>query len=120
MVLEDVKFLEEYVLVAEVSEMEGMEPQSLVEAKWCPDWLQWEKGIKEELEMLRLARTWELVDHPWGDQNIVASKWVFWAKKDAAGNIIRHKARLVVQGFSQVPGVDYFDTYTPVAYLASI
>jgi hypothetical protein len=119
MVLEDAKFLEEYVLVAEVSEMEGMELQSLAEAKWHPDWLQWERGI-EELETLRLAGTWKLVDHPGGDQNIVGSKWVFRAKKDAAGNIIRHKARLVAQGFSQVPGVDYFDTYAPVARLASI
>lgn len=45
---------------------------------------------------------------------------MFRAKKDAAGNIVRHKARLVAQGFSQVPGVDYFDTYAPVAKLASI
>jgi hypothetical protein len=39
MVLEDTEFLEDYVLVAEVSEMEGMEPQSLAEVKWHPDWL---------------------------------------------------------------------------------
>ena len=52
--------------------------------------------------------------------NIVGSKWVFRAKKDAAGNVIRYKARLVAQGFSQVPGVDYFDTFAPVARLASI
>lgn len=52
--------------------------------------------------------------------NIVGSKWVYHAKKDAAGNIIHYKARLVAQGFSQVPGVDYFDTFAPVAKLASI
>ena len=51
---------------------------------------------------------------------MVGSKWVFRAKKDAAGNVVRYKARLVAQGFSQVPGVDYFDTYAPVARLASI
>jgi hypothetical protein len=72
------------------------------------------------LETLRIAGTWELVEHPGGDQNVVGSKWVFRAKKDASGHIIRHKARLVAQGFSQVPGVDYFDTYAPVARLASI
>jgi hypothetical protein len=59
MVLEDTEFLEEYVLVAEVSEMKGMEPQSLAEVKRCLDWLQWERGIKEELETLRLAGTWK-------------------------------------------------------------
>ena len=80
----------------------------------------WEKGIQEELEMLRLAGTWELVDHLGGNQVIVGSKWVFCAKKDAAGNIIRHKARLVAQSFSQVPGVNYFNTYASVTRLASI
>jgi hypothetical protein len=47
-------------------------------------------------------------------------KWVYHAKKDAAGNVICYKAHLVAQGFSQVPGVDYFDTFAPVAKLASI
>ena len=47
-------------------------------------------------------------------------KWVFRAKKDAAGNVIRYKAQLVAQEFSQVLGVDYFNTFAPVARLASI
>ena len=50
----------------------------------------------------------------------MGSKWVFRVKKNAAGNVVRYKARLVAQGFSQVPGVDYFDTFAPVARLASI
>ena len=54
------------------------------------------------------------------DANVVASKWVFQAKKDAAGNMVRYKARLVAQGFSQIPGVNYFDTFAPVARLAPI
>ena len=79
----------------------------------------WEKAIEEELSTLKDAGTWELVDAPEG-VNIVGSKWVFRAKKDATGNFVRYKARLVAQGFSQVPGVDYFDTFAPVARLASI
>ena len=77
-----------------------------MEAKKRPDWPLWEKAIQEELGALKAAGTWEVVDEPEG-VNIVGSKWVFKAKKDAAGNVIRYKARLVAQGFSQVPGVDY-------------
>ena len=47
--------------------------------------------------------------------NVVGSKWVFRAKKNAAGDVERYKARLVAQGFSQVLGVDYFDMFAPVA-----
>jgi hypothetical protein len=50
----------------------------------------------------------------------VGSKWVFQAKKNAAGNVICYKARLIAQGFSQVSGVDYFDMFAPVVHLASI
>ena len=102
-----------------IAEAKALEPTSLAEAKQRPDWPQWEHGIREELAMLEKAGTWELIEPPAG-ANIIGSKWVFRAKKDAAGNVVRHKARLVTQGFSQVPGVDYFDTYTPVAKLASI
>ena len=63
---------------------------------------------------MKAAGTWDLVEAPKG-ANVVGSKWVFRVKKDAMGKIIRYKARLVAQGFSQVPGVDYFDTFAPVA-----
>src|SRR6202522_752242 len=111
--------IDEYAFAAETTNSEALEPQILNEAKSRPDWKLWEKAIEEELETLREAGTWELVDVPEG-VNVVGSKWVFRAKKDAAGNVVRYKARLVAQGFSQVPGVDYFDTYAPVAQLASI
>jgi Reverse transcriptase (RNA-dependent DNA polymerase) len=111
--------VEEYAFAAETSNAEALEPRSLAEARKRPDWPLWEKAIEEELATLKAAGTWEVVDEPRG-VNIVGSKWVFKAKKDAAGNVVRYKARLVAQGFSQVPGVDYFDTFAPVARLASI
>jgi hypothetical protein len=83
------------------------------------DCLLWEKAIEEELLTLQCAGTWMLVDAPKG-ANVVGSKWVFQAKKDAGGKVVRYKARLVTQGFSQAPGVDYFDTFTLVARLTSI
>src|SRR6266498_191235 len=112
-------YVDEYALAAEIGDTEALEPRSLAEVKKWPDWHLWEKAIQEELATLKTAGTWELVDAP-EDANIVGSKWVFRAKKDAAGNVVRYKARLVAQGFSQVPGVNYFDTFAPVARLASI
>jgi hypothetical protein len=110
---------EEYVMVAEISEVKALEPRSLADAMHHPDWPLWEKAIYEELTLLQETGTWELTDPPTG-ANIVGSEWVYYAKKDAAGNVIHYKACLVAQGFSQVPGVDYFDTFAPVAKLASI
>ncbi|KZV80781.1 hypothetical protein EXIGLDRAFT_569675, partial [Exidia glandulosa HHB12029] len=109
----------EYAFAAEMSDADALEPRTLSEAQRRPDWTLWEQAIREELATLDAMGTWELVDAPAG-ANVVGSKWVFRAKKDATGSVVRHKARLVAQGFSQVPGVDYFDTFAPVAKLASI
>ena len=113
------KDIEEVTLVVDVGDVEPLEPKSLADAKRRPDWPNWERGIREELKTLEDSGTWELTDAPPG-ANVVGSKWVFRLKRDAAGHIVRYKARLVAQGFSQVEGVDYFDTYAPVAKLASL
>ena len=108
----------EFIFVAETADAEALEPHTLAEAKRRPDWSSWEQAIKEELDTLKAAGTWRLEDAPPG-VNIIGSKWVLKAKKDAAGNVVRYKARLVAQGFSQIGGIDYDDTYAPVAKLSS-
>jgi len=108
--------LEEYAMLAEIGEVEALEPRTLAEARHRPDWTLWEKAIYEELAMLCDAGTWELVDPP-ADTNIVGSKWVFCVKKDTAGTVICYKAQLVAQGFSQVP---VLTTLTPLHLLPSL
>ena len=110
---------DKYALLAEIGLAEALEPRNLGEAKKKLDWPLWEVAIDEELKTLKETETWEVVEVPAG-VNVVRSKWVFQAKKDAAGNVVRYRARLVAQGFTQVPGVNYFDMFTPVARLASI
>ena len=106
-------------MAATVIEVIGLEPRSVEEARKQPDWPRWEEAINAELEQLTAMGTWEVVDKPAG-VNMVGSKWVFKVKKDVAGNVKCYKARLVAQGYTQVPGVNYFDTFMPVAKLASI
>ncbi len=108
----------EKVLAVEMSDVEALEPQMLVEAKHRLDWPLWEKAIEEELATLKKASTWRMEEAP-PEANVINSKWVFKAKKDAVGNITHYKAQLVAQGFSQIGGVDYDDIYTPVAKMAS-
>jgi len=116
--LEESEWLE-HILAAETTEVEALEPRTLAEAKRRPDWPLWENAIAEELATLKTAGTWRLEEAPPG-ANVIGSKWVFKAKKDAARNIAHYKARLVAQGFSQIGGVDYDDTYAPVAKLTSL
>ncbi|KAL5520226.1 hypothetical protein ACEPAG_9439 [Sanghuangporus baumii] len=108
---------EEYDFAGVTSEEEGLEPRNLQEARKLPEWSEWERAIQEELTALHAAGTWELAEAPKGG-NIVGSKWISKVKRDSAGNIVHRKAQLVAQGFSQVEGIDYFDTYAPVAKLA--
>jgi hypothetical protein len=58
------------------------------------DWPEWKEAIQVELDNLKAARAWELIERPF-NTNVVDSKWVFHVKKDADGNISKWKARLV-------------------------
>ena len=88
------------------------------EAHRHPDWPKWEEAIQKELKGLNESGTWRLVKRP-PNLNVIDSKWVLKIKKNAAGKIDKYKARLVARGFTQIYGVDYYETYSPVARLAS-
>ena len=64
-------------------------------------------------------KTWKLVDLPPGSKPI-GCKWIFKRKMKVDGTIDKFKARLIAKGFTQKEGIDYFDTYAPVARIASI
>ena len=100
------------------TEEDELEP-SYEQACRRSDWPQWKQAIDVELENLKAAGTWEIVERPEG-VNVVDSKWVFRMKKDAKGKVIKWKARLVARGFTQIYGVNYFETFAPVVRLALI
>ena len=75
--------------------------------------------MQEELNQFERNEVWELI--PRDDSNkVIGTKWVFRNKLDEDGNITKNKVRLVAKGYIQEEGIDYDDTYAPVAKLEAI
>ncbi|GJY38469.1 retrovirus-related pol polyprotein from transposon TNT 1-94 [Tanacetum coccineum] len=92
------------------------EPKNVNEALGDESWI---VAMQEELNQFVANDVWELVPQP-RNMTIIGTKWVFRNKLDENGIVSRNKARLVAQGYNQQEGIDYDETYAPVARLESI
>lgn len=111
---------EVHVLVAKAAgDPLSVDPRSLREAQAAPDWPMWERAIEVEMENLRAHGTYELVERPPG-AHVIGCTLVFRRKRDAGGAVIQHKVRVVAQGFAQVPGLEFDQTFAPVAKPSSL
>jgi hypothetical protein len=97
-------FCEHYSIVPSI------EPYRVEDALRDPDWV---VAMQEELNNFTRNEVCHLVPHP--NQNVVGTKWVFRNKQDELGVVTRNKAWLVAKGYSQVEGLDFDETYAPVA-----
>jgi hypothetical protein len=102
-------FCEHYSFVSSI------EPFRVEEALQDPDWV---LAMQEELNNFKRNEVWSLVPRP--KQNVVGTKWVFCNKQDEHGVVTRNKARLVAKGYAQVTGLDFEETFAPMARLESI
>ncbi|GJU90861.1 putative ribonuclease H-like domain-containing protein [Tanacetum coccineum] len=92
------------------------EPKKVIHALKDPSWIE---AMQEELLQFKLQEVWTLVDLPNG-KRAIGTKWVFRNKKDERGIVIRNKARLVAQGYTQEEGIDYDEVFAPVARIEAI
>ena len=93
-----------------------IEPKNIKEALKDADWIQ---AMQEELHQFERNQVWRLVPRP-KNKNVIGTRWVFRNKLDDTGAVSRNKARLVAQGYNQEEGIDYDETFAPVARIEAI
>nr|GEY38531.1 hypothetical protein [Tanacetum cinerariifolium] len=96
--------------------LSSIEPANVTEALRDADWV---SAMQEELDQFARLKVWRLVHRPEG-KSIIKTKWIFKNKKDESSLVIRNKARLVSVGYSQQEGIDYDETFAPVARIEAI
>ena len=98
---------------------EQQTPQTVSEALSYPGREEWKSAMEMEMNSIYSNDVWDLVELP-ANRRAIGSKWVFKEKTRDDGTIERYKARLVAQGFSQQPGLDYEETFCPVIRYESL
>lgn len=91
----------------------GTDPTTLAQAKSSPDWPQWEKALHAEYQSLRKRKVFGPLENNL-TSNPIGHKLIFTRKTDEHGKTLRFKVRLVAQGYTQKPGIDFEQTYSPV------
>jgi hypothetical protein len=86
----------------------------MVECKKCSDWIKWKDAIEAKLASLSKREVFSVVMPTPHGIFPMKYKWVFIRKRNENGEVVRYKGRLVAQGFTQISGIDFNETYSPV------
>jgi transposase InsO family protein len=109
--------VDEYIDVAFISGVN--EPDSIEEALDTELSEEWKSAAESEIQSLTNNETWELTELPSGCKPL-GCKWIFKIKRGSDGQVERYKARLVAKGYTQRPGEDYKENFSPVIRYSSI
>ncbi|KAJ9548148.1 hypothetical protein OSB04_020691 [Centaurea solstitialis] len=96
--------------------LSNVEPLKVADALADPDWFM---AMQEEINQFVRLKVWRLIPRPEG-KSIIDTKWIFKNKKDEDNIVVRNKARLVAKGYRQQEGIDYNETFAPVARIEAI
>ncbi|GKD99033.1 retrovirus-related pol polyprotein from transposon TNT 1-94 [Tanacetum coccineum] len=99
-----------------VNFLSEIEPKKLIESQEKEGWV---IAMQEELNQFERNKVWTLVPKPHG-KTIIGTKWIWKNKMDEEGVVTKNKARLVAQGYNQQEGIDYEETFAPIARLKAI
>ena len=102
--------------MALISKCLATEPSSFEEAVQEPTWVD---AMVEEYDSIFKNSAWEIVPRPVG-KSIVGSRWIYKVKQAADESVENYKARFFARGFSQIEGIDYEETFSPVTQYSSI
>jgi hypothetical protein len=111
-------FKDYYLMESKAVAIEN-DPANFAKGMEIHDAEQWLKAMHEELDSIFKNEVWDLTELPTGRKS-VGCKWVLRKKYKADGSLDKYKARLVAKEFTQQPGVDFVDTYSPVAKFALV
>jgi hypothetical protein len=111
--------VEKNVNISCVISIDVDEHHSFVEALNGEDSQYWKKNMEYEFQSLQNNKIWILTPLPLG-HNLMNCKWIFKIKYNADGFMARHKVHLVAMGFTQIEGIDYNETFFPIAQMELI
>ncbi|GKD61683.1 putative ribonuclease H-like domain-containing protein [Tanacetum coccineum] len=118
--LEDIVYSDDVEDVGAEADMNNLDtfihPKKVIQALKDPSWIE---AMQEELLQFKLQQVWTLTDLP-NRKRAIGTKWVYKNKKDKRGIVIKNKARLDVQGYTQEEGINYDEVFTPVARIEAI
>jgi hypothetical protein len=94
--------------------LNDLEPKIMTECKQRSDWIKWKEAIEAELDSLRKREVFCNVTLTPPKTYPVGFKWIFFQKRYENNEVVRYKARLVAQGFTQRPSINFNETYSSI------